>query len=800
MKEYVALLTVLVLLFSSIPSRSKAADPMTQQQFYEYLDSINKRRISVTPNNFPVNFSIYQKYNLIVYGDPWGDSKPGSQCGNTSERRYLGYNEQNAVVTNTCFPNDADGGGDIENRNWQVVDSELNTWKGLDISQLSQLEYKTMTGNGATNSNFTIASKGGRKYGKVSSLPTLISQGSIFMQHRTSSGGLFYVTFSVPSIGGSNIVAGTLTTPQSTYTITRDQADVSFPVTVTANAQLQGYFTANQIQELKASYNGAEQKTNKSAISILNRDHVLSRANYQPGTHTVKLDGTVELISIFGDRQPKSVTKTITLIVEAEGDEPYVITNASPDPSAKKFDNTDVNVVLTVMGDLKNYTKTANIKEWVFYARPIEASSADIKKNYQKTLVSEATFNYKIPASKITGSNFKQYYSVRARAYFNQAVNGKDFYDAPAETSVNIYKEKPDPNSTNIPPIAIINSPSSIKAGDEFVAHGYESSDEDGTISTYEWNTPGANGEMTLGFGTLWYPVERLGNNNIHLTVVDSGGATGSTSNGVLVTEPYPVAILNFGGTLKENRKATIDGYKSTSPTYYPIDPSRTRMTFTPISGGVAGDIKYLGLLNGALYKEFLIKKAGTYRVQLYVENVAGYSDTTESIITIAPDLPPMTQFSVLTRIFRDNADSNYARMEVQDMSYSPDDDFIADRIWTVKYNANNSKNPDGSPNFSDDISFQIQQNNLIVGAVTNITHGGYTYRVIRISDKLLEIKTKEVGTYLIEQTSVEGFGQPTILDFIISSDYRRGNTIYKPLIEKTIKIDNRPPTADFAP
>lgn len=138
--------------------------------------------------------------------------------------------------------------------------------------------------------------------------------------------------------------------------------------------------------------------------------------------------------------------------------------------------------------------------------------------------------------------------------------------------------------------------------------------------------------------------------------------------------------------------------------------------------------------------------------------------------MTVYPDLPPIADFYVQSTVLRDPSNSNKAKIELIDSSYSPDGDYINQRIWQYKYDSDN----DGS--FDDESWVTLDSGN-------NINPVLYT---------------AQVGKYLFELTVKESFGEETIPEFITSSDTRTDDTSDKPINDKISEVINLQPTVDF--
>lgn len=312
-------------------------------------------------------------------------------------------------------------------------------------------------------------------------------------------------------------------------------------------------------------------------------------------------------------------------------------------------------------------------------------------------------------------------------------------------------------------PVAIITAPATTRAGESITVSGSSSHSPNGPIETYTWSNGGGNGTPNSVSGMITYMY--AGTYTIGLTVTDSAGVSASTTKTITVTPPYPAASFVVGGTLKENRRVIIDAGSSTSSPYYPINHALTRWTITPVSGGIAGDIKYTAPLNGNSNKYILFKKAGTYKINVVVENEYGLTDTTERIITIVPDEPPIAHFDAPPQVLRDPANGKKATISLTDNSRSVDGDTIGNRVWQYAYDSDNNGL------FTDETYITLDSTN-------NKTSLSFT--------------VTDVGKYIIRETVTEAFGQATIPEFVTGADYKTGGYQY------TVEVINTPPVSSL--
>lgn len=327
----------------------------------------------------------------------------------------------------------------------------------------------------------------------------------------------------------------------------------------------------------------------------------------------------------------------------------------------------------------------------------------------------------------------------------------------------------PPPPPVNQPPTARFSWPSSVYEGDT-VTVTEDSFDWDGQIIDRQWqfsSTTGVTHNLSQGGGPVTF--DNTGSYNLSLTVTDDDGATDSVSHSITVLPVIPTAKIAYSGTLKENRKVVLDAVNSTSFDKFPIDHTKDEWTIAAISGGAGSDIR-IGIKTGTT-QEVLFKKAGTYRIGLRVYNSRHPSEWTYKDIIIAPDLPPVANFTKASIAFRNPADQVYATVFLVDKSFSADGDSISQRIWRYKFDSNN----DGS--FLDESWVTLDSSN----------------------NPKPFFRTNHVGQYLFDLEVKEAFGQETIPAFITDADYLRGDTSTKPQMEKVLDVKNIAPVTSFA-
>lgn len=328
--------------------------------------------------------------------------------------------------------------------------------------------------------------------------------------------------------------------------------------------------------------------------------------------------------------------------------------------------------------------------------------------------------------------------------------------------------EPDEPTQANQAPTARFGWPTECWEGDtvDVIENSY---DRDGEIVDWRWrftNALGITHNLKQGGGQVGF--QNSGTYELRLTVEDDEGATDSVTKTLLVKPPIPLAKIDYSGSLKENRKITLDASNSSSPLKFPIDFTKNEWTIMAISGGTASDIK-MGS-RGERSLDILFKKAGTYRVGLRVYNARYASEWVYTDLVIGPDLPPVANFLTSSIVLRNPADQNNAAIKLYDTSYSADYDPLTQRIWKYKFDSNNNGI------FTDEPWIAIDSGNSLQ----------------------TQVKTSKVGKYLFELEIKEGFAQDTIPAFVNDSDYLRDNTDDKPVAQKMVEVQNVAPTTSF--
>lgn len=456
-----------------------------------------------------------------------------------------------------------------------------------------------------------------------------------------------------------------------------------------------------------------------------------------------------------------------------------------PNPNPARASGSDIPVKISIKGLLSAYQISSNIEEWVFFAKETgNEASLKTKKDQAKVFTSQQSFDFLISKTKTNVPNFTQNYTLTVTVRFAQPVitAGGSVSSLSETFTINASTYTgPGPSTTPpptsgpgelYPPFARITAPTKVKGGQSFIVSGANSFDKDGTIVSYAWEQPNANEALYGKSSDTSYPLSLIGTTQtITLKVTDNSGLTGTTSQDVEVVAPVPAPYLTVGGTLKENRKVSLHNETRVRPEDFPIVPAKTKFKIEWLEGnGSNADIKYNGSLNGIDDVDFLVKSPGKYRVSLYVENTAGYGATATKTLTISPDEAPIPYISIPSGAYRDPSDGNRARVVLDDLSISPDFDYLAHRFWQYRYDSDNDGN--------------FNEENWVVISDANL-------------DRVTFYLT-EVGRYEFRLTLTEEFGQPTIDNFVTVADRRTANTDSQATTEKIITVYNRKPVTDW--
>jgi len=218
-----------------------------------------------------------------------------------------------------------------------------------------------------------------------------------------------------------------------------------------------------------------------------------------------------------------------------------------------------------------------------------------------------------------------------------------------------------------------------------------------------------------------------------------------------------PKAEINVIGELKENRKVTVDILKSQDIDYIKKN-ANVSWEIKSIDLDEAKDegIKIDEENSDDYSKEMIFKKAGKYLVTVNIDEEI-QSKTIEKEIVIEEDKNPIASVHLESSYVRNPDKENKAEINIQDLSYSEDNDSIEIRNWKIYYDSNND--------------------------------GEYEEEVLSSEDNKNSVvyETDKVGKYKVKLFVKENFTN-TITKFINEEDYLTSE------VEKEFTVDNIAP------
>ncbi|CAH1001345.1 hypothetical protein LEM8419_02246 [Neolewinella maritima] len=253
--------------------------------------------------------------------------------------------------------------------------------------------------------------------------------------------------------------------------------------------------------------------------------------------------------------------------------------------------------------------------------------------------------------------------------------------------TVTIAVTEPEPD--NIAPVAVATAtPTTGTAPLEVQLDGTASTDEDGTIASYQWTIPGADASSEP---TTTATFTEAGTYEVILTVTDDDGATDSDTVTIAVTEPEPDNIVPVA-------VATATPTTGTAPLEVQLDGTAS----TDEDGTI---VSYQWMIPGADASSeptttATFTEAGTYAVVLTVTDDDGATDSDTVTITVTePEPDNIAPTAVATA----TPTTGTAPLEVQlDGTASTDEDgTIVSYQWSIP-GADTSSEPTTTATFTE--------------------------------------------------------------------------------------------------
>lgn len=229
--------------------------------FLYMIDAMGIERQNV--NGFYINEDIYEKYKLIVYGDPivineskqrWKEVKHGNWINNGKQGEYwiLGQDYSGKVVHNELFPDDYNSGTSPLNWNYRVVKNAEESWNDTSLYMYeSQKEYMLTQKLSRFGVTYDLTALDiGLDKAKVENYATWGSAGSIYTE-KPGEGNIYWAaTFNVPPMASEAKLNSLLVFPNGTeYTISKDEESIEIPYVF--GAQIDGLSEYARAEHIK---------------------------------------------------------------------------------------------------------------------------------------------------------------------------------------------------------------------------------------------------------------------------------------------------------------------------------------------------------------------------------------------------------------------------------------------------------------------------------------------------------------------------------------------------------------------
>lgn len=209
---------------------------------FEYmLDAMGIEKINV--NGFEINEYIYEKYKLIVYGDPIVVNHPKQRwkivgngnwnnAGEMGEFWILGQDYSGKLVHNELFPDDYNSGTSPLNWNYRVVKDAEESWNDTSLYMYeSQREYMLTQKLSRFGVTYDLTALDiGLDKAKVENYATWGNAGSIYTE-KPGEGKIYWAaTFNVQPMAGDAKLNSILEFPYGTeYTMEKNVNSIEIP-------------------------------------------------------------------------------------------------------------------------------------------------------------------------------------------------------------------------------------------------------------------------------------------------------------------------------------------------------------------------------------------------------------------------------------------------------------------------------------------------------------------------------------------------------------------------------------------
>lgn len=778
----------------------------------DYYKALNPRDKYHIPDHVPPKSSngygfndrywLSDRYRLIVYGDvsdvPGNERRPSEKDG-IPEYRYLGYDEAGNKFSNNLFPDDPADPNDLDVRKplaernwiyepWKVLgfdptnySENINCKPDIDrIAEVPPVGEGWSPGNGGVFFG----------YGNVQSYPTLTAPGSLRMWRYTSTGGIRYDTRDIPVLEKRQLNTPFHVTTQvlsSDFTIDEDENTVTVDVKVTAKLDDEEYMTddVNRVTHytrddiegwwIKLSYKNKEEYvwigSNGGNTAYKQFKVMLDRSSLVDGERVifngigrVKFKNQVTYVDNDPVEKVFTVVKTVRLLP------PDISINAPATVNIKTAYEVAVNPIVPQGETIISLVLEKSVNGGEFVPVPLSDNKAT------ETYASEGVVNYR---TVICISNGKTATATATTTIVdNRSGSAKaDIYLPQHITYEGVYINAFNRNRFTFDGIEYNAQDAALAGVGTSIFNVYDNSQYWLESSLYNISSIDHNVSMSISFNEPG--VYKLGceavPKNADYSVEDVESVT---------VRSCPYIIAQLTGTLKDDRKITLDFSEVVTRPGYPLNNSRTYVKIEDLASGESvtvtnsshpdsEHIKTNALLGNKL--DFLIKTNvdNEYKATIYVEDTRGKHCTRELVFTVVKDKPPVGHIIAKSQVLRNPDSSNNAEIILCDDSYSEDGDYVT-RNWTVAIDT------DRDESFSDETY------------VDPGTLPGFEDMSGDGSRRKIKFLKSGVGKISARLKVKEIFGQPTIEAFVTSSDRLETTT------SKDVDVINVAPVVDF--
>lgn len=194
-------------------------------------------------NGFEISEYIYDKYKLVVYGDPisinyskqrWKEVDFGNwtRDGKIGEYWVLGQDYSGKLVHNELFPDDYNSGTSPLDWNYRTVKDAEESWNDTTLYMYdSQREYMLTQKLSRFGVTYDITALDiGLDKAKVENYATWGSAGSIYTE-KPGEGNIYWAaTFNIPPMAGDANLDSILILPNGNeYTVSKDEESIEIP-------------------------------------------------------------------------------------------------------------------------------------------------------------------------------------------------------------------------------------------------------------------------------------------------------------------------------------------------------------------------------------------------------------------------------------------------------------------------------------------------------------------------------------------------------------------------------------------